>query len=283
MRSPGVISLLSCAVLCHAGCTVALQTPAEQCVEDADCAARGGELAGTVCIDDVCREPPDSRWACVGHVEPTPIGESFTASIRLVDLLAAEPVTDASVQLCKKLDPLCSVPVQTLAPDADGAVSAGVQSDFRGFFSIEAPGYVPTLFFIDTGGVTGALNVAMFTPEASNALNQTITPDIDPEGGFVNVVMHDCEDQRAPGVHFEIAPDDGVTPFYAIGSSVSGTATETDVTGNGGFINVPPGTVTLTATLAETGEVLSVETTLIRKATLTYQAMRPTSQDGPAP
>lgn len=269
-----VVSVVLC--LWSGGCTVALQTASEQCTEDADCAALGADFEGTVCIDEVCQTPPDSRWSCVGKVEQPPAGTMFTASILLNDLLAAKPVTDATVKLCKKLDALCAVPVDTFTPDASGIVEVEVDSSFRGYFDIQAPGFVNVLYFVDTGGVTGTLTVSMFSPETSNALNQSITSDIDPEAGFVNISMVDCNQERASGVHFEIAPGDGVTPFYAVGSAASGTATETDATGNGGFINVTPGTVTVSADLAATGEMLGAETTLIRKGTLTFQPLRPT-------
>lgn len=261
--------------LSPAGCSIALQTSAQQCVEDADCTARGGDFAGTVCIDEVCQEPPDTSWACVGDVKPPPAGQPYTISIRLNDLLATKLVTDASVKLCKKLDLPCDVPVETLAPDAKGIVSADIETGFRGYFAVDALGYVPTLYFIDTSAGAGPFDVSLFTPQASDALNKGVTSDIDPEAGFVNIAMYDCMDRRAAGVHFDIAPAAGTTPFYALASAASGTATETDATGNGGFINVPPGIVTLTATLASTGELLSTETTLIRKATLSYQTIRP--------
>lgn len=258
------------------GCTVALRTDSEQCLEDADCAARGADFAGSVCIDEVCQDPPDTRWTCVGHVEPTAAGTNVELSIRLNDLLAGKPVTEASVLLCKKLDTLCSTPVESLTPDSDGVVSTTVDSSFTGYFSIDAVGYVPVRNFVDTGGPAGTVSVTMFTPAASKALNESIAPVTDPEAGFMNINMIDCNGGRAAGVHFEISPSGGASPYYVVGSILTASVTETDETGNGGFINVPEGTVTVTATLVKTGEVLGVTTTLVRKGTTTYQPMRPT-------
>lgn len=278
-RWTGLLALTVSGLL-DAGCTVALQTPAEQCTEDADCVALGEDFDGTVCIDRVCQP---TAWVCVDQLEPLPANQDFEATIQLFDLLGNKPITDATVRLCQKLDPQCSAPVETLTPDEDGIVSTTVKTSFRGYFDVDAAGYRPTLYFIDTSSIrfpsTSPPTVTIFTPEASDALNKAITPTIDPEAGFVSVAMFDCDNARAAGVHFDITPDEGVNPFYAIESAVSGTATETDVTGSGGFINVPPGSVTLTATQASTGLVLATEITSVRKGTVTFQAMRPKAQE----
>ena len=95
--------------------------------------------------------------------------------------------------------------------------------------------------------------VSMLSPGVQSALNSTLGVTADPTRGSLNLSMEDCNQMSALGVHFTAAPADGATAYYSIASAVSGTADATDTSGNGGFINLSPGTLTLTASLEQTG------------------------------
>lgn len=268
----GCFCLVAALGFAGAGCTLALQVPGAQCEVDADCEALGEDFKGTTCVDRVC---VDSAWSCLGKVEEPPGGD-FPATIRIVDLIAFTPLPDASVELCTKLDPSCTSPVASgLAPDADGIVSVMVDTSFRGFFAVEAAGYVPVLSFVDPGSPFETMLVGMVSLEASAALGESIGTKEDPERGTLSIFTTDCDGQFAQGIQLGLSPDDGATGFYTVGSAVSRTATETDSSGGGGFVNVLPGTVTLTGTLTSTGQSVDTETAFVRKGTLTYQFMRP--------
>ena len=264
------------AYLASTGCSLALKTDGDQCLEDADCAARGPGFTGTVCLDKVCQTPPDTTWACVGHVAPPVAGPDYVATIMLVDAISQSPVTDATVLLCSKLDPPCASPLQTVTVAADGTASASVAPTFNGYFSIQSTKYLPTLYFIDTGGTAAPSNVSLISPAAQAGLNQTLGITADPDNGSVNISLSDCNHQKAAGAQFAIDPAGASLPYYSIASVISRTATETDASGNGGFINAQPGSSTLTVSLAKTGETVGQVTTLVRAGTLTFQPMRPT-------
>jgi hypothetical protein len=70
--------------------------------------------------------------------------------------------------------------------------------------------------------------------------------------------MTDCLASYAPDVTFTISPNDPETQlFYARGGIPSVSATHTDDWGLGAFVNVPPGTVEVTATSLALGKVVS--------------------------
>jgi hypothetical protein len=276
--APNAASLLRVLVacVCVTSCTVVLKTDKEQCSNDQDCAARGPELAGTVCRENVCAPAPDTSWSCVGSVREPAEGTTYKAAIRVIDLISGKPPKDGTVKLCNKYDPPCAGPLLDVPMPPDGLVSSDVPSTFRGFFSIVTTTVRPTLYFVDTGGPAITNTVALLTPAASAALNSALKPTPSPDSGSVSITMTDCNGKRAAGVHFDIDVQDGVLPFYVLGSAISPTATATDVGGNGGFANLKEGTVTITAKLEKTGQVVGTVSTLIRPKSVTYQPLRPT-------
>ncbi|MFT3769447.1 MAG: hypothetical protein QM820_28755 [Minicystis sp.] len=276
MHSIGGSVFVLVAVFLSTGCSFVARTDAQQCSKDADCTARGPDFANDVCVASLCQPMADPTWACVGHV-PNPSDEAmFTAQYQLIDVVSQAPVTNATVKLCNKLDPLCSMPLQMLPLSGSGAVSVTVAEKFSGYLDITAKDYLPTLYFIDTSVADDVINVTLLSPSIQASLNSSIGVEADPAAGSVNISMRDCTGERAAGVHFDIAPSNGEIGYYAIASAISRTATKTDSTGNGGYINVEAGTATLTATLASDGRRLGELTTLSRAGAITFQTLRPT-------
>ncbi|APR86588.1 Hypothetical protein A7982_11937 [Minicystis rosea] len=207
---------------------------------------------------------------------PNPSADkTFTAQYRLIDVVSQKPVTDATVKLCNKLDPPCSAPLQTIPVSGAGTVSVTVAENFSGYLDITTASYLPTLYFIDTAVTDEVTTVTLLSPAVQASLNSSIGVEADPAAGGVNISMHDCTGARAAGVHFDIAPKNEEVGYYAIASAVSRTATKTDNSGNGGYINVTAGSATLTATLAKDGTRLAELTTLSRAGAITFQSLRP--------
>lgn len=263
------------------GCSVVLKTDEAQCESDTDCAGRGQEFAGTVCIAHVCQEAPDSAWSCVGKVTAPAVTEpDFQSTIRVRDLLTGQPPSGATIRLCQKLDPTCTVPRLELPVPADGVVTATVPATFTGFYLVESPSHQPALSFLDTRGSTDETPITVLTAAASDALIASIHGTRVPNTGSVSLSMLDCNQKHAAGVHFSIDTTEPTTvSYYILAGSLSPTATATDPGGSAGFVNLPPGTVTITATLESTGQVVGRLATLIRPDAITYQPMRPTPLD----
>jgi hypothetical protein len=263
--------------LLSTGCTFILSTDADQCVVDADCTARGADFAATVCADHVCQAAPDPAWECVGHVVVQPDSTKYTAAMKVFDLLSSKPATGADVRLCNLFDPPCTTPVATLPVAADGTVSTMIAPSFKGFFFIQTPDdHVPTLYSIDTFGDGSVAKVALLSHAASSALNAAFPVKPAAGSGSMSITMNNCAHQRAAGVHFDIDVSGAKIPYYVAGGAVSPTATQTDAGGLGGFAGLQEGTVTITARLVKTNQVLAKVSTLIRSGGLTYLPISPT-------
>jgi hypothetical protein len=263
--------------LALSGCSFVVKSDAEQCSVDADCAARGADFADTVCVEHTCQTKVDPKWGCIGHIDPPTAGTMVKVTIQLIDLVSTSPVTNATVKLCSKYDPPCASPLGAPAVDADGFVSATVASDFQGYFDIAGMGYVPSLAFIDVVVTSSNPQVQLVSPSAVATLAKGAKVEFDPTAGIVLSRTVDCLFAATAGVSVSIFPSDKQTGFYVIASGVSPGATATDSAGNAGFINVTPGTPTLTATRGPGGAEIGKVTTLVRAGAITSQILPPTS------
>jgi hypothetical protein len=268
------------AALLPLGCSLLLSTPGDQCTVDADCADLGSAFAGTVCIENTCQPkppPPDPTWGCIGHVPVPEGGAMVEVTVQLLDLLTSMPVPGLTVQLCNKYDPPCASPLEIgLTPDAQGNVTVTVASDFEGYLLVEGAGYLNTLVFLDplAQPKNEAVLIVSTSEEAGLASAAAVT--LNPDGGLLIVRTANCEYDPSAGVSVTLAPSDMQTGFYVINNGLSTSATQTDTSGNAGFVNVTPGTPTITGTLGPGGEELGQITTLVRAGSLTFQILRPT-------
>jgi hypothetical protein len=275
-RSSLAPAALAAVFLASTGCSVVLKTDAEQCEVDADCAARGAEFADTVCLERVCQAKVDPKWGCLGHVEPPKSGSMVTVKIRLIDLVSSNPAKDVTIKLCSKYDPSCNSPLGAPEVDADGFVSATVASDFQGYFDVQSADYLPALAFLDTTVTASNPEVQLVPPGAAGGLAAGAGVTLDSMAGLVLSRTVDCQAKATSGVSVSIFPSEKETGFYVIASGISPGATVTDSSGNAGFVNVAPGTPTLTATRGQGGAEIGKVTTLVRAGAVTYQIVPPT-------
>jgi cytochrome c5 len=273
---------LAALLVASSGCSLALQTAEAQCSTDAECEARGGEFAGTVCLDQVCQAKPvpaDPKWGCVGHVDPPMTGGMDTIKLQLIDLITSKPAKGLSIKLCNKYDPMCSAPIGMPVQDAMGWISETVPSDVETYLEVNSSdgSYMPALVFMDHVAADKNTDIQLVSPEIAKGLGTTAGVMIDPTLGIVLVRTADCTHERSAGVSTTIFPSDKETGFYVINSSVSPNATKTDNAGNAGFVNVAPGNPAITATLGPDGMAIGKVTTLIRAGYMTFQVVRPTA------
>jgi hypothetical protein len=153
-------------------CSLLLDTSAQQCNVDGDCAKRSGSFANAVCENHVCvvrppvddggteatvdggleaaadsgegdgagdatDAPDDPIWGCLGKVVwGTPTTLTAKVSIPFYDLVNVNkaPVTDIAMRFCPKLNVMCSVPATSLVDaDQDGVVKFEVAAPFDGY------------------------------------------------------------------------------------------------------------------------------------------------------
>jgi hypothetical protein len=141
------------------GCSLLLDTSAQQCSTDNDCRARGGQFTNATCSNHVCISrsttsttttggggggdagdpdtgPVDPVWGCLGHVMmETPQGTTANVGLPFFDLIRMVPITDVGVLICPKLDVTCSRPISNgiAAADSQGVAHFTVPQFFDGY------------------------------------------------------------------------------------------------------------------------------------------------------
>lgn len=260
------------------GCSVGLGGLDEvQCKVDADCEARGGEFAGSVCVDDVCTaKEVDPKWGCIGHVEPLQSGKSDTLTSTLLDLITNEPAQGLTVKLCNKYDTPCNAPLGTPKMAADGSVTVTIPSDVEAYLDVTGADYIPLLAFLDHSVQAENPVVYVIPTGVAGALAQNAGVVLDETKGILLLRTADCTGNATAGASVSIFPTDKETRFYTIQNAVTADAVKTDTAGNAGFVNVTPGTVTATGTIGPGGQQYGSVQTLVRAGTVTAQILRPT-------
>jgi hypothetical protein len=143
------------ALLCTAqvGCSILLDTSADQCSTNQDCINRKGLFSNSICQHSVCVPQdtdsgagggmPDANvdpvWGCLGHVTPgMPTGMVVNVSLPFFDLVSMTTLTGVGVRACPKLDVTCSRPVNTTIAIADamGLATFQAPSGFDGYGQI---------------------------------------------------------------------------------------------------------------------------------------------------
>jgi hypothetical protein len=156
------LSAIVCA-LAGGGCSLLLDTSAQQCNTDNDCHERGGaQFSNSVCSNHVCvahstvsttsssgnggsggsgaggagggnvdgGDPDDPVWGCLGHVAvPTPQGTRANVALPFFDLIRMVPITGVGVKVCPKLDVTCSRPIDSTIFPADSQGIAHFTTD----------------------------------------------------------------------------------------------------------------------------------------------------------
>lgn len=141
------------------------------------------------------------------------------------------------------------------------------------------PTYAPALLFFNppiTGDLEAALPLQLLPSADLPAVVQAAGAELDPSTGNLFITALDCDGEPAAGVTYAIAEHrDEVTALYVDSGVVSNTVLETDESGIGGFVGVPPGFVEITGfapDLTPIGEIGLQSAPF----TLTYSFMTPT-------
>jgi hypothetical protein len=274
-RSRHFLSLAGAgASLCLVGCSVLVEPNRQQCAVDADCQALG---EGSLCVDSVCASDP--AWSCVGGVSwPPPTALHVTVKIQFRDIITNAPLTSVTVNVCRKFDYDCTQPIASgLHPPASGDLALQLDAGFDGFLEMNMTGALPGLFFfyppVNEDRVIAGLPLL-----TAGILSQVLAlsgKTYIPEKGAVLVGAMDCRNLPAEGVHFSAdAADADTAAFYVIKKIPSTTAMVTDASGEGGLVNLKPGSVALTGTLQD-GRSLGTVTLVVRPMGITYTSIVP--------
>ncbi len=196
----------------------------------------------------------------------------------LTDIITTEPVPNLAMKLCRKLDTACDAPLQTdLVSDATGRVSFAISAGFDGYLESTSSGIMPFLYFFYPP-VTVDREIPAVPILQASAMSTFVDlagAQLMPDRGHFLARAYNCLGQTTDGVSMSSPEGDAATiPFYMIKNFPTIKASATDSSGNGGLLNLHPGTATLSGKLAD-GSSIGVLSAMIRAGRITYTAMVP--------
>lgn len=224
------------------------------------------------------------NWDCLSAPLPTPPA-SATLYFVLGDPSTAvngsqpegTPIPGLVITACTRLDADCSSPFGRSAPtDASGRTTLVVPGGFDGYFETPASGmFLPAIYAHEPIQGTQVFDQSVMRSSLVALAAKITGVQLDPSAGTVIPYVLDCNSQSAAGVTFDagtLGPSEHV--FYLSQSIPSTSATETDATGGGFVLNVPPGSITVKATNSA-GQVVASNTTFVRAGYTTFVQLRP--------
>ena len=157
----------------------------------------------------------------------------------------------------------------SLAPECDPAAPGE---------ACQLPQYAPALFFFAPpirSEPAQPFVLSLMRLSAVPALAQAAGAPFDAELGNLVVTGVDCNGARAAGLSYELRQHpDGVTPLYMANGILSNSLAETDATGVGAFVGVPPGFVDVLGSTDGSGEVGGVGVQVSRLS-ISYATLAP--------
>jgi hypothetical protein len=240
----------------------------------------------------------DPRYACLGK-NPAPVPTKKTAAyqVTLTDLLSQAGVPNLRVKICPNLtDPSCTTPSSTTTTDAQGVAKLTIDISGGAF-----DGYVDVVPETADGGsppVDGS-DQTVYMPSRIYYTSIPIAADrvddyqvlrfsalvlfgslfkakADFTTGAAFLIAEDCTVMDSADRVFAVDQKGTSTEsFYLKNDQPSTTATMTDPSGIGGYVNLPTGARHFTSTLAGSGKVVGELTGYVRPATILLAKIGP--------
>jgi hypothetical protein len=228
-------------------------------------------------------------WRCVGHVTwPTAKGSSTVISMQTGWYGGPPPFPAAlagiTMKLCDGQNQTACSPLDQAPTAADGTATLTLLQQpglppGPTYFEYSASNIVPEIIFQGfpfSERVATFGGIAVGDPSLFDALvaSAGVTPD--PSRGLLSMGAIDCFGNPSPGVSFTVTGvDDKSTMAYYSNGAFTTQVHETDAHGQGVVLNVPPGTVTITATPKALGRPSSVVAVPVRAGAATFANMPP--------
>jgi hypothetical protein len=260
-----------------ASCQTACQTahPAGKKANDAFVSCRNASCGA-----------PCAQFSCVGKVvHPAPAKDTYSFTFTPKDFQTGKPIVGVTIKVCAKDDLTCASPLSTTTSDASGAAMITAKSSadgIDGYVEFSGAGIVPTISFFTfadpaksfDGGSPSPLLVSTTT---FGLLTQVIGVTADPARGSLIFSGQDCNNFAVAGLSASFSTLDAQSTLaYISGGLPSKTATMTDSSGAGAALNLPPGPVDVTGTIAASGTAFSQQSVMIREGYLTSINLAPT-------
>lgn len=230
---------------------------------------------------------PDPAWACLGNFTP-PVPEGMLTHNYRFELAAGAPgipPANLAVKVCASLNADCDPPDYEPVPDETGTIIFETAPSFTGFMLVtgetdsDPPEPLMRTVVVLAKPIILPMNQKLIRVlSREELLDISVIADIDADftRGTQIILTNDCLDNRSAGVRMESDEvDDIAVQYYFRGNLPDKNATETDVQGAGGFVNMLPGIVGVDAYRADTDEYIGSIGYQSEADTLTYITIGP--------
>lgn len=207
-------------------------------------------------------DPPD--WSCLGNVTlDPPTSPTIAYNISYEDFITGDPLTGRNLvaKACARGDQACTTPLDEQMADENATINLTLPTGTNGF-----DGYIEV-----TGDGVGWLNFfhrpliedeeyseGIVTESGLITLATLLSTTPDDADGDLLFAVADCGPGDPIGAQVSATGTDADTILaYLVGEIPRKDVDVTDQSGFGGYVNVPPGDVTITATVAETSEQIA--------------------------
>lgn len=208
-------------------------------------------------------------WSCLGQpAQPPPAlpdGAMVTYTFPLVEWVTSQPIPGRTVQVCNRIDPMCSTPLSPPIPvdDNQANVSLQLRAGLSLFLLIKAPNVLDYTLYFDgplysdqDGG-----KISLLRLDTAVGLAQQVQVALDPTLGVLAMRPHDCRGNIVSGALYSIDATNGSSVPYAFSNGLPRAANPpvpavstnipSDNTPWAGFVNVPPIGLTVYGILAD--------------------------------
>jgi hypothetical protein len=220
-------------------------------------------------------------WGCLDKPKVTSTAPGpFHITFHLAGIVDPAPIANVSAKVCKKLDVQCTSPSDgpKLSNDT-GDVSFDIDKGFTGYVSFaKGTDITPGLYFFNPppDHDMDAVAVQIVTPGIVSALTASFMSPQKDANGLTLINVADCDGKAATGVSLVAdGIDPGSVEFYSVGGLPTAAATETATEGFGGFVNVPPGPLTVKGVVNGPKRELQTISILINAGSITYAKLVP--------
>jgi len=268
------------------GCNFIIEPDRVQCSQDDDCANRGPEFSGSVCVQSMCQfvEPEDPLWGCLDGPPPEAPGPGpFTVNFHTQDIFRQDPETniaipiaDMDVKVCRKLDTDCEDPEAVgLKTDANGDLSVQVAGNFNGYVIFEKEEHTTGVYYFNPGVASDVnVSVQIGTPGIVAGLTGIVGSEQLEDRGLILLNVLDCQGAAGGGITYKAdGTDDLSRTFYVVDGLPTASVNATDATGYGGLVNVLPGARTVHGEIEATGRRIDTISVRVRANAITYSRL----------
>jgi hypothetical protein len=235
-------------------------------------------LSGVNDLEIVTPNGPD--WSCLGRPSTQPRPNTVTYEGAARNLAGNAILQEVTIRFCASSAVSdCGVPLLSVST-TNGIVRFTVDAAFNGYLELESPGMMPGIIELSRaiGEMRELPELRMVDALTMNLFASNMGAEINPSDGHALFWVDDCAGHRAPGVTVNatggLATD--TAQYYVVDKKLPvGSMAETDASGGGGFINIPPNIVAFEARRAATKELISTFSGRIRAGQVTFMMVEP--------